>query len=368
LSSKLLPDNHFVVVIGAFAIKQNAERFTQLANLKNMKARFEFNPNRGLYYVYTLTTSDKAQAMSEARRLREVTSYFDAWVYQGSVGSDDPQQKDVQSADIDPVTEQVVETVQPTVPEPTNDTTTQVKVKTPAVTSEGKKFLFRLYNATDNKVIDGKVDAIDVDRSRKITSLKANEEVYLESPKSTSGKVSLISNAFGFRKQQVDINYNQPEGENISVNPDDAIEVPFALVRLHKGEIVVMYNVFFYRDAAIMMPESRFEVNSLLEMMKENPKCKIAVHGHTNGSSGGKIISMGESKNFFSLEGSKEGSGSAKALSEARANIIRDYLIDNGIEPERMKIEAWGGKKPLYDKDSARAQENVRVEIEILED
>jgi hypothetical protein len=33
-----------------------------------------------------------------------------------------------------------------------------------------------------------------------------------------------------------------------------------------------------------------------------------------------------------------------------------------------MQIKAWGGKKPVHDKRSAKAQENVRVEIEILED
>jgi hypothetical protein len=33
-----------------------------------------------------------------------------------------------------------------------------------------------------------------------------------------------------------------------------------------------------------------------------------------------------------------------------------------------MLIKAWGGKKPVQNKNSAKAQENVRVEIEILED
>jgi hypothetical protein len=33
-----------------------------------------------------------------------------------------------------------------------------------------------------------------------------------------------------------------------------------------------------------------------------------------------------------------------------------------------MEIKAWGGKRPIHDKMSNRAQENVRVEIEILQD
>jgi hypothetical protein len=43
-------------------------------------------------------------------------------------------------------------------------------------------------------------------------------------------------------------------------------------------------------------------------------------------------------------------------------------MIQNAIEPSRIEIKAWGGKRPLHDKHSTRAQENVRVEVEILED
>jgi outer membrane protein OmpA-like peptidoglycan-associated protein len=125
--------------------------------------------------------------------------------------------------------------------------------------------------------------------------------------------------------------------------------------------------VFFYNDAAVMLPESKFELNSLLQMMQENPAYKIRLHGHTNGNYHGKIIVMGETKNFFSLTGSKNTQGSAKDLSQARAEIIKDYLVSNGIEAGRIEVKAWGGKRPIYDKHSANAKRNVRVEVEILE-
>ena len=104
------------------------------------------------------------------------------------------------------------------------------------------------------------------------------------------------------------------------------------------------------------------------DLKNENPKYKIKIHGHANGGAPGKIISMeNDSKNFFSLSDTKEEYGSAKELSEERAEIIRDYLLANGIEVNRMEVKAWGGKRPIHDKHSTRAQENVRVEIEILE-
>jgi outer membrane protein OmpA-like peptidoglycan-associated protein len=104
-------------------------------------------------------------------------------------------------------------------------------------------------------------------------------------------------------------------------------------------------------------------------MLNENPNYKIMIHGHTNGKAAGKIISMEkDSQNFFSLKDTNEGVGSAKKLSEERALIIKSYLESNGIDSKRMEIKSWGGKRPVHDKMSPRAQENVRVEIEILED
>ena len=129
-----------------------------------------------------------------------------------------------------------------------------------------------------------------------------------------------------------------------------------------------MYDVYFFKDAAIMRPESRFEVTSLLDMMKENLKYKIKIHGHTNGKASGKIIALKEGEvNYFSLNGTKEGFGSAKKLSKERARLLKTYLMNNGIEEKRIQVKAWGGKKPIYDKMSPRAQSNVRVEIEILD-
>jgi outer membrane protein OmpA-like peptidoglycan-associated protein len=149
---------------------------------------------------------------------------------------------------------------------------------------------------------------------------------------------------------------------------DNKIIVPFELARLKKGDFAIMYNVYFFKDAGVMRPESRYEVTSLLEMLQENPKYKIRIHGHTNGNSAGKIISMSDSKNFFSLKDTKEGFGSAKKLSEERAKVIQSYLVSQGVDPARMQIKAWGGKRPVYEKDSQQAHANVRVEIEILED
>src|SRR5688572_23578151 len=338
------------VVIGAFRMYRNAIRFTQHAH-KDLKldAKFELNPYRKLYYVYVLSTADQTLAINEAKRLREESEFTDTWVYFGTLGDKaialgednfggqdiNPETiqklEDVKRADASP--EKItrpVDSVKNIAPDPVPQTTSvDDKMKSLDETS-GKNFLFKVFRATDNVAIEGDVDAIDTEKTRKIGTYKANVPVRL--PNSKMKQVSFICEVFGYRKVQRDLDYANPETEGISKDQDGAVIVPFELVRLQKGDIAVMYNVYFFKDAAIMRPESRYEVNSLLEMLNENPNYKIKLHGHTNGGSAGKIISMGKgSENFFSLNDTKDGLGSAKQLSEERADLIRRYMVNKGI-------------------------------------
>lgn len=372
------PQNY--VVIGAFKIHRNAVRFSDHAQKLSLNAKYEKNVNRNLYYVYVLQTADRAAAIAEANRLRSESEFTDSWVYSGSFTKETaPAAVVLRSVDVNPVTEEKIETVQPKDPEPVATTvsnTPETTTPTEQATSQsiddggtGKNFFFKLYRATDNDVVQGDVSAIDVDRTRKMGTYKGNAPVKVADPLSKTDSVLLVCEVFGYRKSQRNIYYNEPSGEGIETDANGAVVVPFELIRLKKGDIAVMYHVYFYKDASIMRPESRYEVESLLKMLNENKNYRIRIHGHTNGGASGKIISKPkDGDNFFSLTGSVEGFGTAKKLSEERAEIIRDFLLKEGIDPKRMETKAWAGKRPIYDKLSSRAQENVRVEIEILQD
>jgi outer membrane protein OmpA-like peptidoglycan-associated protein len=386
------------VVIGAFAIHKNAIKFTEHASLLHLSAKFELIPGRNLYYVYVLSTEDREQAIREANKLRSETEFTDTWVYSGNMGKFDGEYS--RGVDINPVTQNRMESVPTesgTQQSAANSESTSTTLNNSPVISvttgagsltatdqsattsaaaasgpdnsdeiQGKNFIFSIMRGIDNTPIEGEIDIIDSEKFRKLGTYKGNTPVRVSAPSTKSGVVSLVCEVFGYRKVQKDISYTDPEGEGI-VEKDGNINVAFELVRLQKGDIAVMYNVYFFKDASVMRPESRYEINSLLEMLKENPNYKIKIHGHTNGGSHGKIISLGESKNFFSLTDTKEGFGSAKKLSEERAKTIHEYLTANGIDPKRTQVKAWGGKRPIHDKHSTRASENVRVEIEILE-
>jgi hypothetical protein len=57
-----------------------------------------------------------------------------------------------------------------------------------------------------------------------------------------------------------------------------------------------------------------------------------------------------------------------KALSEQRAKVMREWLIEWGIDPLRLQAAGFGGEKPLVPPSSKGAQQiNERLDLIILE-
>ncbi len=381
-------DQSLYVVIGAFGVPRNAIEFTENARKQGFPAQFELNPKRKLFYVYILHTEDRKEAITETIKQQKQSPFHDTWMYQGLLG-DNPQVVKISETERKQVIEALVDekklTAADTIKQVSITTPTGIEVKdekpiekpeeksiTPLAPANSRTFLFRITALADQDTLAGDVDVFDADataaKKRKMATYRGNDAVTVKSV-NKSGNMVLECEVFGYRKLQVPLNFNNPDSvEGVTIE-NNVIQVPFELVRLQKGDKAIMFNVYFYKDAAVMRPESRYEVNSLLEMMNENPDYKIVIHGHTNGNAAGKIISLGASKNFFQLTtDNKEGRGSAKKLSEERALLLKQFLIENKVSADRIQVKAWGGNQPIYDVDHASAHANVRVEIEILED
>lgn len=345
------------VVIGAFAKESNAIRLS-----KKVEAHYEINPVKQLFYVYVLKTDDTEAAFAEARKLQGGSEYKDAWVFVGSLGVNG-KGEDVLVPAL-PAAAVAVEEKKEDVKE------VFVAPQAPAVATSSagnsKAFFFNVTYASGSPA-PAEVTVIEPKSSRKEYNFDSNEEVTLK-PINQSGEMRIECDLVGYRKVIQSINFNTPDSTEGVTIKDNLVVVPFMLVRLKKGDHQILYNVLFYKDAAIMRPESKGDLEGLLTMMQENSRYKVRIHGHTNGSAAGRILEAADPSDMFSLGGAKEGSGSAKKLSQRRAEVIRDYLIQAGVDPARMTIKAWGGKKPIYDKMHTQAYANVRVEVEVLED
>ena len=379
-----LPTGSYVVV-AAFSPHHEdyAIRLTKGLNKDGLHTAYGFEATRKYWYVYLTHSADRDDCIDEVKKARGESRFADAWVWTIK-GPDQIETVNVEAEKN--TTNSIIEDVKKE--EPKQETKTETppasNVETEVVPNptaapvfepqnlKNTQVFLSLYNATNNEVIEGDVEVINSEKGKLITRVKGNDYLILPDPKTKSGQITLISNVFGFRKEQLEINYKNTEADTLKpyvTLVGNFYMINFAMTQIHKGDISTLYNVYFFNDAAIMLPESKYQLNSLLELMQKSPTMKIALHGHTNGNGGGKIIYMGESKNFFAItKDVKNGSGSAKALSAARAETIKEWLISQGIAENRIAVKGWGGGRMVYDKNSAFARKNIRVDVEVTDD
>lgn len=366
-STSNLPDGYYSVVA---SFSSHHEDYAQIMVSKlgstGRNAKYGFDPNRHYWYVYTYRSPDKEICRAETLKLQKEPAFSDAWIHaiNQNKSQDEPKvvkeeaKIEVKEEPADQHSDSKEEEKREVVAEPADLKTAQV--------------VFNLINSTTNEVVEGEVEVVEPEKAKLLVKVKGNENVSLPDPRNKTGRLTLISNSFGFRKEELEINFLNNAANKlkpyVKIN-GDKLEVDFSLVRIQKGDISTLYNVYFFNDAAIMLPTSQYQLNSLLKMLNEKPTMKIILHGHTNGGGGGKIIYMGPSKNFFAItKDVVNDTGSAKELSNARAKVIREWLLTQGIAPERIEVKGWGGAKMIYDKDSQHARKNIRVDVEVAED
>ena len=121
------------------------------------------------------------------------------------------------------------------------------------------------------------------------------------------------------------------------------------------GTNIVLKNINFIGGMHQLLPESQPMLDELLDAMKTYPKLSIRIEGH---------ICCQQ----FTGEGMDNETG-INNLSEARAKAVQDYLIVNGIAPERLSYKGFGHSSPVYPYPEQSEEERIqnrRVEIKII--
>lgn len=113
-----------------------------------------------------------------------------------------------------------------------------------------------------------------------------------------------------------------------------------------KNEPIVLENVFFATASAQLKERSKAELEELKKLLELYPDMRILLSGHTD--------------NVGSPEDNQ-------ALSEARAQAVRTYLIKGGIAPERLEAKGFGETQPRHSNatEEGRAK-NRRTTFEVL--
>jgi len=131
----------------------------------------------------------------------------------------------------------------------------------------------------------------------------------------------------------------------------NASNEPYALdvwlKKVKEGSGIVLKNLFFDLDKAVLKEQSSPELKELGAFLKDNPDLYIELSGHTDN------------------QGTAEYN---KALSERRAEAVKKYLMTvEKIEPRRISTLGAGANSPIASNDTeeGRAQ-NRRTEFKIV--
>jgi outer membrane protein OmpA-like peptidoglycan-associated protein len=111
---------------------------------------------------------------------------------------------------------------------------------------------------------------------------------------------------------------------------------------------IVLRGVNFDFDQDTIRPDSRPILNAAVRILNENPAVRIAVEGHTDSI------------------GSEEYN---EQLSLRRAEVVYRYLVNHGVDPERLEVVGYGESRPVASNEDAggRAQ-NRRTELHVVND
>lgn len=120
-----------------------------------------------------------------------------------------------------------------------------------------------------------------------------------------------------------------------------------------KGAMADIDNLYFVGNQAILLENSKPVLPKILRFMQLNPQMKIEIAGHINLPNSAPVK---DNSDYF-------------LLSQKRAQVVYDYLSENGIPSDRIQWKGYGNwemRLPYATKEEDQAK-NRRVEIRVLE-
>ena len=199
----------------------------------------------------------------------------------------------------------------------------------------------RVYDSRSFRGIRAVMQLIDLSTEEVVMELESHEgegDYLLSLPSERDYALNVSAHGYLFYSEHFTFTgqYSQAEPMERDV-PLDAIRV---------GSMVVLHNVFYATGSYELEEISRAELNKVYSFMLENPAIGVEISGHTDNT------------------GTPEHN---QKLSEQRAQRVVDYLLEKGMDPQRIKAAGYGEERPVADNRTEEGRAlNRRTELEII--
>ena len=129
------------------------------------------------------------------------------------------------------------------------------------------------------------------------------------------------------------------------------IEWVIPLKKIKPNISIKIENIYYGFDKASLRDSSRIQLNELIIWLEDNPNVYLEISAHTD-SRGNSVYN--------------------KKLSQRRAESVVDYLVESGINENRLIAKGYGKEKPIidcleHDCSIQDHQKNRRTEMKVIE-
>lgn len=197
----------------------------------------------------------------------------------------------------------------------------------------------KVYDKITGKGIPSSVELIDNKNQRSITNVQTDEtgHYFITLPVGKDYTFAVNRKGYLFFSEIYALSNNVADSTYRK-------DIPLQPIELNAS--VALKNILFETSSTELQNISLVELNTLLQLLKDNPELKVKIVGHTDNV--GKPVDN-------------------LKLSEARAKSVVDYLAGKGIAIDRLTFKGMGDTKPIADNKTEEGKAlNRRTEFVVV--
>jgi outer membrane protein OmpA-like peptidoglycan-associated protein len=199
----------------------------------------------------------------------------------------------------------------------------------------------RVFDDASKKPLAAEVIVTDNESGQVVGVFKSESKsgkFSLALPSGTNYGISITKDGYLFHSENIQI----PHLAEFSEYKKDIFLHPF-----QAGSSEILKNVFFDTDKADLRQESKAELDKLYSVIQGKTNIHVLISGHTDDRSSHEYNQV---------------------LSEARAVSVVEYLVEKGIDKNKLFAKGFGETKPVKSNETDEGRQmNRRIEFMILD-